>query len=183
MRIFTRSWTNGSRIDAHLVLDKLQGARRSCYQLGGSAFTTPRVIAAHYGLAVALARMLDKTGLTGQTTFTAESDLTAQWRNAYSALPDLSRHSGRLKRALSKVSFPEAMMAEARDHMEKRESNLPLNREVEIMAALLGKRTSNRSPWPMLCSGRDGGKTNPKSPKLLTSSTLEKSIFGTRLSP
>jgi superfamily I DNA/RNA helicase len=51
------------------------------------------LIAAHHALAIALARMLDETGLTGQTIFKAEFDLTGERRNAYPALPDLSHQS------------------------------------------------------------------------------------------
>ncbi|TCR80781.1 hypothetical protein [Rhizobium sp. BK376] len=127
------------RVDAHLVLDKPQGGR-STWHLGGSTFTTPRMIAAHHALAVALARMLDETGLTGQTTFTAEFDLTGEKRNSYPVLPNLSSHSARLRKALSKISFPQAIIDEARDHMDDYESNLPLNRQVEVMAASMGKK-------------------------------------------
>ncbi len=128
------------RIDAHLVLSKPRGRRREWDHLGGSTFTTPRMIAAHHALAIALARMLDETGLTGQTNFRAEFDLTAERRNTYPVLPDLSRDSSRLRRALSKVEFPQAVLAEARGHMEDYETNLPLDRQVEVMATWLGKK-------------------------------------------
>lgn len=155
------------RIEAYLVLNKTSGARRAWYELGGSIFTTPRMIAAHHALAVALARMLDETGLNGQTTFTAEFDLTAERRNAYPAMPDLSRHSARLKRALSKVSFPPAMMAEAREHMESWDSNLPINRQVEVWAAQVGKESQEPVALASAMLGerwKEDGAENPEIP-------------------
>lgn len=128
------------RVDADLVLDKRKGMNGHSYDLGRSAFTTPKMIAAHHALAVALGRMIDETRLTGQSTFTAEFDLTTEKRNFYPPLPDLSSLFNRLKNSLSKVTFPEAMIEEARRRKESYETDLPLSREIEVVAAVVGKK-------------------------------------------
>ncbi|MBZ5763837.1 hypothetical protein LAV84_30760 [Rhizobium sp. VS19-DR104.2] len=128
------------RVDAHLALNRPKGNNPHSYQRGGATFTTPRMIAANHALAVALARMLDETGLTGQTTFRAEFELTDVRRNFYPALPDLSEPARRLKTALEKVTFPEALILESRKQMDEYETNLPLHREIEVAAADVSKK-------------------------------------------
>lgn len=123
------------RTEAELVLRK-SDRRSAWYQAGGSRTTTPRMIAAHHALAVAFGRMLDETRLTGQIDFRAEFDLSAQRRNAYPPLPDLSDMSRRLRRSLPKVQFPKAALAEARKRKEDYEAHLPLTREIEILTYL-----------------------------------------------
>ena len=123
------------RIEAELLVRKSDRGS-AWYQAGGSRTTTPRMIAAHHALAVAFGRMLDETRLTGQIDFRAEFDLSAQRRNAYPPLPDLSDMSRRLRRMLPKVKFPEAALVEARKRKEDYEPHLPLSREIEILTYL-----------------------------------------------
>ncbi len=124
------------RIEADLVLRPLDRSVAHRQRPGSSARTTPRMVAAHHSLAVALARMLDETHLTGQVNFRAEFDLTGQQRNRYPALPDLSDASRVLRRLLPKVMFPDEVLAEARNRKEEYETFLPIHREFEIGAIL-----------------------------------------------
>ncbi len=122
------------RIEAPLAINKHEGHKAEWYQLGGSTFTTPRMIAAHHSIAAALARMLDETQLTGQVNFTAEFDLSGERRNFYPALPDLSDTSRRLRTSLSKVAFTEEVLEETRRRKHEYDSNLPLHREMRVAA-------------------------------------------------
>ncbi|MBD9538958.1 hypothetical protein IB276_05820 [Ensifer sp. ENS04] len=124
------------RIEADLVLRPLDRSMSHRPRPGSSARTTPRMVAAHHSLAIALARMLDETRLTGQVDFRAEFDLTVQQKNYYPALPDLSDVSRVLRRSLPKVTFPDEVLAEARSRKQDYETYLPIKREFQIGALL-----------------------------------------------
>lgn len=142
------------RIEAELVLRKATGRGAIWNQPGAARLTTPRMIAANYALSIALGRMLDETRLTGQVDFRAEFDLTAERRNAYPRLPDLSGTSRQLRRLLPKVTFPDDVMAQARARQKEYESYLPLNREVEILAAV-SKKTGEPMAYSSMSLGAD----------------------------
>ncbi|MDX0234380.1 hypothetical protein GOC14_28315 [Sinorhizobium meliloti] len=122
------------RIDADLVLRQLDHDPSRRQRPGTSFHISPRMVAAHHSLAVALARMLDETRITGQVDFRAEFDLTGQRQNSYAALPDLSDISRLLRRMLPRVIFPDDVLSEARKRKEEYQTSLPINREFAIRA-------------------------------------------------
>lgn len=122
------------RIEADLVLRPLDHDPSRPQRPGTSLHISPRMVAAHHSLAVALARMLDETRLTGQVDLRAEFDLTGQRRNTYAALPYLSDISRVLRRLLPRVNFPDEVLSEARKRKEEYETSLPINREFAIRA-------------------------------------------------
>lgn len=142
------------RIEAQLVLTKATGRSAVWNQPGASRLTSPRMVAANHALSVAFGRMLDETRLTGQVDFRAEFDLTAERHNTYPRLPDLSGISRQLRNLLPKVTFPEDVMVQARARKEHYQSDLPLTREVEILAAVI-KKTGKTIAYSSTSLGAD----------------------------
>ncbi|MFC0340542.1 hypothetical protein [Paracoccus niistensis] len=120
------------RVEAYLVPSETIPGGEYLKQHGTKGEITPRMVAAHHAICVALGRMLDETRLTGRVSSQLDFDLDGLRRNHWPALPDLSRVSGILRRGLPKVQIPEAVLKNARRRKGRYSCHLPIEREVEI---------------------------------------------------